>query len=95
MATSRLTIDSMPMTPSGTTNGFFRLTEARFCELLADHADPDHLSERLIAAERRNLGHYWLWRQRVRAVDDRDGHRGDRGPVQPASLPSLSRAGER
>ena len=37
---------------------FFRLTEARFAELLADHADPDHLAERLLAAERRNLGHY-------------------------------------
>ena len=37
---------------------FFRLTEARFAELLVDYADPDHLSERLLEAERRNLGHY-------------------------------------
>lgn len=37
---------------------FFRLTQERFAGLLADHADPDHLAERLLAAERRNLGHY-------------------------------------
>ncbi len=37
---------------------FFRLTQARFTELLADHAEQDHLSERLLEAERRNLGHY-------------------------------------
>ena len=37
---------------------FFRLTQARFLELLADHADPDHLEDRLLAAERRNVGHY-------------------------------------
>lgn len=37
---------------------FFRMTEARFAELLADHAAPEHLSERLLAAERRNLGQY-------------------------------------
>jgi len=37
---------------------FFQLTQARFAELLADYADPDHLAERLLAAERRNLGHY-------------------------------------
>lgn len=37
---------------------FFHLTQARFTELLADHAEPDHLAERLLAAERRNLGHY-------------------------------------
>ena len=37
---------------------FFRLTQDRFQRLLADHAAPDHLSERLEAAERRNLGHY-------------------------------------
>ena len=37
---------------------FFRLTETRFTELLADHADPDHLRERLLEAEKRNLGHY-------------------------------------
>jgi putative hydrolase of the HAD superfamily len=37
---------------------FFRMTQARFAELLSDFAEPDHLSERLIDAERRNLGHY-------------------------------------
>lgn len=37
---------------------FFRLTQDRFTALLADHADPDHLHDRLLAAERRNLGHY-------------------------------------
>ncbi|SLN47752.1 haloacid dehalogenase-like hydrolase [Aquimixticola soesokkakensis] len=37
---------------------FFRLTQDRFAALLADHSDPDHLGERLLAAERRNLGHY-------------------------------------
>ena len=37
---------------------FFRLTEARFTDLLADHAEPGHLGERLLEAERRNLGHY-------------------------------------
>ncbi|MAM62151.1 HAD family hydrolase [Maritimibacter sp. UBA3975] len=37
---------------------FFRLTQERFADLLRDHAAPDHLAERLLAAERRNLGHY-------------------------------------
>jgi putative hydrolase of the HAD superfamily len=37
---------------------FFRLTQDRFAALLSDHAAPDHLAERLLAAERRNLGHY-------------------------------------
>ena len=37
---------------------FFRMTQARFADLLADFADPADLSDRLIAAERRNLGHY-------------------------------------
>lgn len=37
---------------------FFRLTEERFADLLGDHADQDHLSERLLEAERRNIGHY-------------------------------------
>lgn len=36
----------------------FRLTQERFAGLLADYAETDHLLERLIAAERRNLGHY-------------------------------------
>ncbi|WP_421701426.1 HAD family hydrolase [Aliiroseovarius sp.] len=37
---------------------FFRLTQDRFADLLADFADPDHLADRLLAAERRNIGHY-------------------------------------
>jgi putative hydrolase of the HAD superfamily len=37
---------------------FFRLTQARFAELLVDHADTAALDARLLAAERRNLGHY-------------------------------------
>lgn len=37
---------------------FFRLTQARFADLLRDHAEPDHLMQRLLDAERRNLGHY-------------------------------------
>ncbi len=37
---------------------FFRLTQDRFTTLLADYAAPEHLHDRLLAAERRNLGHY-------------------------------------
>ena len=37
---------------------FFRLTQARFAELLADHADTADLDARLLVAERRNLGRY-------------------------------------
>ncbi|HSF63979.1 MAG TPA: HAD family hydrolase, partial [Paracoccaceae bacterium] len=37
---------------------FFRLTQDRFTDLLSGHADTDHLHDRLLAAERRNLGHY-------------------------------------
>ncbi len=37
---------------------FFRLTQDRFAGLLAEFADPDHLSERLLEAEKRNIGHY-------------------------------------
>jgi len=37
---------------------FYRLTQDRFAELLADHAEADHLHARLLEAERRNLGHY-------------------------------------
>ncbi len=37
---------------------FFRLTEARFAELLGAYVDPEHLAERLLEAERRNLGRY-------------------------------------
>ena len=56
--------------PSLTTIGFdaddtlwhnehvFQLTQAQFAALLADYATPDHLTQRLLAAEQRNLGHY-------------------------------------
>ena len=37
---------------------FFRITQDRFAALLADHAEADDLSARLLAAERRNLGRY-------------------------------------
>lgn len=37
---------------------FFKLTQERFAELLKDHADPVDLDARLLAAERRNIGHY-------------------------------------
>ena len=36
----------------------FRMTQALFSHLLADTAPPDHLAERLLDAERRNLGRY-------------------------------------
>ena len=37
---------------------FYRLTEAQFTDLLADHADSDRISARLLEAEKRNLRHY-------------------------------------
>jgi len=37
---------------------FFQLTQQRFAELLRDYADPHHLAEHLLAAERRNVKHY-------------------------------------
>lgn len=37
---------------------FFRMTQARFAELLAEFTDPDHLMERLLEAETRNVGQY-------------------------------------
>lgn len=37
---------------------YYRLTEDHFKTLLADFADGDHISERLLGAEKRNLGHY-------------------------------------
>jgi len=36
----------------------FQMTQERLAELLADHAEPGHLMERLLAAETRNLGQY-------------------------------------
>ena len=37
---------------------FFRTTEAAFADLLRDYADPDHLTERLLETEKRNLVRY-------------------------------------
>ncbi|WP_343502882.1 HAD family hydrolase [Alloyangia pacifica] len=37
---------------------FFTLTQERFAELLADHSERAHLDARLLAAEKRNIGHY-------------------------------------
>ena len=37
---------------------FFRLTQAHFTDLLSDYVAADHLHDRLLAAERRNLGQY-------------------------------------
>jgi len=37
---------------------FFRLTQERFADLLRAYAEPDHLMERLLEAEYRNVGHY-------------------------------------
>lgn len=37
---------------------FFRITQDRFASLLAEYAGPELLHERLLEAERRNLGHY-------------------------------------
>ncbi len=37
---------------------FFKLTEGRFVELLADHAEADHLSQRLQQAQRHNIAVY-------------------------------------
>ncbi len=37
---------------------YFRLTEKRFTELLAGYAEPEHLLDRLLQAERRNIHQY-------------------------------------
>ena len=37
---------------------FFRMTEEKFAKLLSDYAECDHISERLLEAERRNLQFY-------------------------------------
>ena len=37
---------------------FFKLSQDRFVELLADHAPRAHLAQHLLAAEKRNLGRY-------------------------------------
>ncbi|WP_407690132.1 HAD family hydrolase [Roseivivax lentus] len=37
---------------------FFKLTQAQFADLLRDYAAPEALDQRLMEAERRNIGHY-------------------------------------
>jgi len=37
---------------------FYRITQDRFCELLADFSESNHLMQRLLEAERRNIGQY-------------------------------------
>lgn len=37
---------------------FFKLTQDRFADLLRDYVNGHHLAEHLLAAEKRNLGHY-------------------------------------
>ncbi|MEX0696756.1 MAG: HAD family hydrolase, partial [Dongiaceae bacterium] len=37
---------------------FYKLTQTRFAEILGDHAEPAHLSERLLEAEKKNLKLY-------------------------------------
>lgn len=37
---------------------FYHLTQQRYADLLRDYADPHHLAEHLLAAERRNVLHY-------------------------------------
>jgi putative hydrolase of the HAD superfamily len=37
---------------------FYSMTQDHFASLLADYTDPAALKDRLVAAERRNLGHY-------------------------------------
>ena len=37
---------------------FFHITQARFADLLADYTERDHLMDRLLQAEKRNIGHY-------------------------------------
>lgn len=37
---------------------FFKLSQDRFADLLRDFCDPDHLMDRLLEAERRNISHY-------------------------------------
>jgi putative hydrolase of the HAD superfamily len=34
------------------------MTEQRFMALLSEYAEPSHLTERLLEAEKRNLPHY-------------------------------------
>lgn len=37
---------------------FFAMTQDHFADLLRDHTEKDHLMERLLSAERRNMPHY-------------------------------------
>lgn len=40
------------------TEQYFQLTQHHFKMLLADHAEPDHLSRRILEAEKRNIKHF-------------------------------------
>ncbi len=59
---------------------FFRLTEERFQELLADYIEADDASTRLLDAQRRNLGRYgfgikgFMLSMVETAIDATDGH---------------------
>ena len=61
---------------------FYRLTEARFAALLARLRRGGAAARRLLEAEKRTSA-LRLRHQGLHAVDDRDGHRGDRGPASP------------
>ena len=37
---------------------FFEITQSRLIELLSDYVSGDHIAERLLNAERKNIGHY-------------------------------------
>lgn len=59
MATERLTTIGFDADDTLWQNEqFYQLTQARFAELLAEHAEPRNLSDRLLEAEKRNIKHY-------------------------------------
>ena len=49
---------------------FYQLTQQRFTALLRPYADPHHLDEHMMAAERRNISALRLRGQRLHPVDD-------------------------
>ena len=73
---------------------FFRLTQRRFAELLADFTDAALLHDRLLAAERRNLGRYgfgvkgFVLSMIETAIEVTDGH------VPAPAIAELIRAGQ-
>ncbi len=68
---------------------FYKLTEARFAALLADHGDAPVISERLLAAEKRNLAFYGYGVKGLHALHDRDGDRGHGGTVDAAAMAEI------